>query len=79
MRLVGTVLRVFREIYLLPVHAYRFLLSPMMPNVCKYTPSCSAYFVDAVRKKGIIIGTLMGVWRVLRCNPWSDGGHDPVE
>lgn len=67
-----------RKIFLLPVHLYRRLISPLFPPVCKYCPSCSRYAVDAVMKHGIIVGTALAGWRLLRCNPWSLGGIDPV-
>lgn len=46
---------------------------------CKYVPHCSEYARQAVIKRGVILGVLMGIWRVLRCNPWSKGGYDPVK
>jgi len=46
---------------------------------CRYYPSCSQYMYEAVEKKGVVRGVLKGVWRILRCNPWSKGGHDPVK
>jgi putative membrane protein insertion efficiency factor len=45
---------------------------------CRFYPSCSAYATDAIMKYGIIKGSILGLWRILRCNPWSRGGHDPV-
>jgi len=45
---------------------------------CKYTPNCSQYCKEAILKKGIAKGVIMGLWRILRCNPWSHGGHDPI-
>jgi putative membrane protein insertion efficiency factor len=45
---------------------------------CKYTPSCSEYCKHSIEKRGVLKGTASGVWRVLRCNPWSKGGYDPV-
>jgi putative membrane protein insertion efficiency factor len=68
-----------RALGLLPVRAYRRLVSPLMPQRCKYHPSCSAYAVEAVRSYGVIRGALLAGWRLLRCNPWSHGGYDPVE
>ena len=66
-------------LWCLPVRLYRKFLSPLKPaGTCRFTPTCSRYFLDAVREWGILIGTLMGIWRVLRCNPFSKGGHDPV-
>jgi putative membrane protein insertion efficiency factor len=68
-----------REIVLGPVRLYRRVLSPALPNRCKYHPSCSAYAVEAVRSYGVIRGAVLAGWRLLRCNPWSHGGFDPVE
>lgn len=61
------------------VHAYRFIISPVLSHSCRYNPTCSRYMLDAVKKKGVMKGTLLGVWRVLRCNPWGGSGYDPVE
>jgi len=60
------------------VQAWRALISPLYGDVCKYYPSCSAYGLEALRVHGAFRGSAMTVWRVLRCNPWSDGGFDPV-
>lgn len=68
-----------RRVYLLPVRFYRRFLSPLKPvSSCRFTPTCSRYAVDAVMEWGIIVGTLMAVWRIMRCNPFSAGGDDPV-
>ena len=72
-------LTALRELWLLPVWLYRRAVSPALPSRCKYHPSCSAYAVEAVRSYGVIRGTVLAGWRVLRCNPWSHGGYDPVE
>jgi len=63
----------------LPVVAYRRLASPLLPRRCKYEPTCSAYALEALRRHGPLRGIVLAVWRVLRCNPWSHGGYDPVE
>jgi putative membrane protein insertion efficiency factor len=68
-----------RELVLVPVRVYRRVLSPALPKRCKYHPSCSAYAVEAVREYGVIRGSVLAGWRLLRCNPWSHGGYDPVE
>lgn len=65
-------------VFLLPLRAYR-LVSSAFPRRCKYEPTCSAYAEQAVRELGIARGTVLAVWRLLRCNPWSHGGWDPVE
>lgn len=72
-------MRALSELVLLPVRAYRRFLSPALPKRCKYHPSCSAYAVEAVRSYGVIRGSVLAGWRVMRCNPWSHGGYDPVE
>ena len=67
------------SLWCLPVRLYRKYLSPLKPaGTCRFTPTCSRYFLDAVREWGVVIGTLMAVWRLLRCNPFSAGGYDPV-
>jgi putative membrane protein insertion efficiency factor len=71
--------RFLRAAFLSPVRLYRRVLSPMLPPRCRYHPSCSAYAVDAVDRYGILRGGVLAAWRVARCNPWSLGGHDPVE
>ena len=63
----------------LPVVAYRRLVSPLLPRRCKYEPTCSAYALEALRHHGPLRGIVLAVWRLLRCNPWSHGGYDPVE
>ena len=60
------------------IHAYRLTISPLTGNRCKYHPSCSQYAIDAVRQKGLVRGSVLAGWRLLRCNPWSHGGFDPV-
>ena len=63
----------------LPIQLYRRFISPALPRRCKYHPSCSAYAIQAIRTYGILRGVVLAGWRLLRCNPWSHGGFDPVE
>jgi uncharacterized protein len=63
---------------LLPLRVYARLISPALPARCKYYPTCSAYAEQAVRELGIIKGTILAVWRLARCNPWSHGGVDEL-
>ena len=58
------------------VRIYQRFLSPMLPKSCRYEPSCSEYFILAVRKHGPIKGAIKGVWRICRCNPWGGHGED---
>ena len=60
------------------VHAYRRWVSPGLPPMCRFLPSCSAYAVEAIERHGALKGAILAAWRVLRCNPLSKGGHDPV-
>jgi putative membrane protein insertion efficiency factor len=62
-----------------PIRLYQRVISPALPRRCKYHPSCSAYAVQAIRSYGILRGVVLAGWRLLRCNPWSHGGFDPVE
>jgi putative membrane protein insertion efficiency factor len=66
-------------LFVLPIRAYQRLISPLLGEHCKYYPSCSEYAVQAVQRFGILRGLVLAGWRLLRCNPWSDGGYDPVE
>lgn len=68
-----------RWLGVLPIRAYQTLISPMLGAHCKYYPSCSEYAVQAIRRFGILRGLVLAGWRLLRCNPWSRGGYDPVE
>lgn len=60
------------------VRGYQFFISPYFPTSCRYYPTCSNYAVDAVKTHGAVKGFALAVWRILRCNPWSAGGEDPV-
>ena len=75
----GRPARAARAAVLAPVLAYRKLISPALPRRCKYEPTCSQYAVEAVRRFGILRGLVLAAWRLLRCNPFSYGGYDPVE
>ena len=68
-----------RRLVSLPIVLYQRLISPLIPPRCKYHPSCSNYAAQAIREFGILRGLVLAGWRLLRCNPWSHGGHDPVE
>lgn len=61
-----------------PIVAYQRLLAPGLPRRCRYEPTCSHYAVQAIREYGILRGLVLAGWRLLRCNPWSLGGFDPV-
>jgi putative membrane protein insertion efficiency factor len=60
------------------VYVYRYTLAVLFPTSCKYHPSCSQYAIEAFRGHGLVWGAILTTWRLLRCNPWSDGGVDKV-
>jgi uncharacterized protein len=71
--------RIVRVVATAPIVAYQRVISPAIPRRCKYEPTCSRYAVEAIREYGILRGLVLAGWRLLRCNPWSYGGYDPVQ
>jgi putative membrane protein insertion efficiency factor len=67
-----------RSLALGPIRFYQRWISPVLPRRCRYHPTCSAYAVQAIESFGILRGLVLATWRVLRCNPFSRGGYDPV-
>lgn len=67
-----------RNVGVLLIRAYRAVVSPLYGDVCRYYPSCSAYGLGSVQHRGLVVGSLLTGWRILRCNPWSRGGVDDV-
>jgi putative membrane protein insertion efficiency factor len=64
-------------VLILVVRVYQVVVRPVLPRVCRFYPSCSQYFILAVRKYGPLVGGWKGVCRICRCHPWNPGGHDP--
>jgi len=60
------------------IRGYQYLISPMLGNHCRFSPSCSEYIHEAVQTHGVLKGLFLGLKRILRCAPWSSGGYDPV-
>lgn len=60
------------------IELYRKNISPRKIPCCRFTPTCSAYAIEAIQKRGAFVGTLLSIWRILRCNPLCKGGYDPV-
>lgn len=67
-----------RWLLMLPVHAYRRLISPLKPRCCRFDPTCSQYALDALRVHGALRGSWLTARRLLRCHPFCDPGYDPV-
>jgi uncharacterized protein len=68
-----------RVVAALPIRLYQRVISPLLGERCKYYPSCSEYAAQSISRFGILRGLVLAGWRLLRCNPWSHGGFDPVE
>jgi putative membrane protein insertion efficiency factor len=71
-------MRIVRLIATAPIRLYQRSVSAALPARCKYHPTCSEYALQAIRTYGLARGVVLAVWRLLRCNPWSHGGVDPV-
>ena len=67
-----------KTLFLKLIRFYQKHISPLFPACCKYYPTCSQYAVEAITKYGAFKGSLLAIWRILRCNPFSKGGYDPV-
>lgn len=73
------IINFLRRLYLVPVKLYRRYISPLKTTpTCRFRPTCSEYAIDAVLEWGIIVGTVLAAVRIIRCNPFSAGGYDPV-
>lgn len=71
--------RFFSFLFLGIVRFYQYFISPMFPPRCRYTPTCSAYMVESIKKHGAFKGGWKGLKRIGRCHPWGGSGYDPVE
>jgi putative membrane protein insertion efficiency factor len=71
--------RLLTFLLLLPIRFYRTCISPLTPPSCRFVPTCSTYAIDAITEYGAFKGSLMAIWRILRCNPFCKGGYDPVK
>jgi hypothetical protein len=67
------------KIVILVIRFYQKFISPLFPNACRFTPTCSTYFIQAVEKYGVAKGSYLGIKRILKCHPWNDGGYDPLK
>lgn len=67
-----------KHLLILLIKIYQKFLSPLCPGVCRFRPTCSAYFIEALKIHGFVKGTCLGVRRILRCHPWGGSGYDPV-
>ena len=76
--IVRQLLRAIGWVLILPIRFYQKIISPLKPPTCRFTPTCSQYAIQAIRKHGPFKGLALALWRILRCNPWGGSGYDPV-
>lgn len=67
-----------KNLFIYLIKIYKKYISPMKTTKCPYFPSCSDYGLEAIQKYGALKGGLLAIWRIIRCNPFSKGGYDPV-
>ena len=69
---------IFSMPFILLIKVYQYIISPLLGPVCRYTPSCSFYSIEALKKYGPLKGSWLSIKRIISCNPWGGHGHDPV-
>ena len=69
----------FKKIMILMIRFYKKFISPLLPSTCRFYPTCSTYFIQALEKYGVIKGSYLGIKRILKCHPWHEGGYDPLK
>ncbi|MDP4184462.1 MAG: membrane protein insertion efficiency factor YidD [Bacteroidota bacterium] len=75
---MGRIRKILIFLLSLPVHFYRYAISPLKPPSCRHYPTCSEYALQALKIHGPVKGLILATWRILRCNPWGTSGYDPV-
>ncbi|MBK7499633.1 MAG: membrane protein insertion efficiency factor YidD [Ignavibacteriales bacterium] len=72
------ILKLLAVPFILLIKIYQLLISPLFPSSCRYSPTCSHYTLDALKKYGLLKGSWLGIKRISRCHPWGGSGYDPV-
>ncbi len=67
-----------KKLFILPIRLYQIAISPLLPNSCRFIPSCSAYAIEAITLHGVVRGSWLTLRRLCRCHPWGGSGYDPV-
>ena len=75
---MSAIKKIITWLLLLPIYFYRRCISPLLPPACRYTPTCSQYAIEAIKKHGPIKGLWLAIKRISRCHPWGGSGYDPV-
>ncbi|HPD94713.1 MAG: membrane protein insertion efficiency factor YidD [Bacteroidales bacterium] len=77
-RLINFISKLLSYIPIVLIKFYQYAISPYLPNSCRYTPTCSVYSIEALKKYGIVKGLWLSIKRISRCHPWGGHGYDPV-
>ena len=72
-------MNIFTYIIIVAIKVYRYLVSPLLGNSCRYLPTCSEYSIEALKTFGFFKGLFLSIKRILSCHPWKDGGYDPIK
>jgi putative membrane protein insertion efficiency factor len=75
---VSKLSKIGEKVLIAPIHVYRYAISPLLPATCRYTPTCSQYAIEAIKKHGPFKGSFLAAKRIGRCHPWGGHGYDPV-
>jgi hypothetical protein len=75
---INNILKVLAFPFILLIKIYQIFISPLFPSSCRYTPTCSQYTLEALKKYGVLKGLWLGIKRISRCHPWGGSGYDPV-
>jgi uncharacterized protein len=75
---MNRLLKILAIPFIILIKIYQLLISPLFPSSCRYTPTCSNYTLEALKKYGVLKGSWLGIERILRCHPWGGSGYDPV-
>jgi len=73
------VIAALKKIMILLIRGYQIFISPWFGAKCRFYPTCSTYFIQALEKYGVFKGSFLGIKRILKCHPWNDGGYDPLK
>ncbi len=76
--MMNKLLKILAVPFIILIKLYQLLISPLFPSSCRYTPTCSNYTLEALKKYGVLKGSWLGIKRILRCHPWGGSGYDPV-
>lgn len=69
---------ILRGLFIMPIKLYQFFISPYLGKKCRHNPTCSQYMIEAIQEWGVLKGIILGIKRILKCQPWGTHGYDPV-